>query len=122
MSIIVRLFAGMAVVIGCLVMGMHSELKASEGAGLKQSEEYRIGLMVKEVAAAIQAPEKEGSMETIVKAGTDSRYYVMIRGWLKESLHATQSQLDAVRKPGQKSRLERKVAFLKLAIRRIDLE
>lgn len=89
---------------------------------LKKSEEYRIGVMVKEVAAAIQSPEKPESMKVIYRAGTDSRYYVMIRGWLKESLSSAQSLLDVARDPKQKSKFEKKVAFLKKAIRRIDLE
>jgi len=89
---------------------------------LKQSEEYKIGIMVKAIAAAIKAPEKPASLKTITTYGTDSRYYVMIRGWLSQILRGTESQLNATRDPARKAKFQQKVDFLKKSIRRIDLE
>ncbi|GIU12462.1 hypothetical protein [Shewanella sp. MBTL60-007] len=87
-----------------------------------QSDEYAIGVMVKSLDNAIKHPS-EKSLTTITSYGTDSRYYVMIRGWLVQELQGANSQLDAYRQDDEiKIRLQRKVDFLKRAIRRIDLE
>ncbi|MEH6649326.1 MAG: hypothetical protein V7707_04780 [Motiliproteus sp.] len=83
---------------------------------------YRVGEMVEAVAAAIAAQAEPASLDTIVRYGTDSRYYVMIRGWLNQELSGTQSQLHATRDPTAKARFQRKSDFLQQAIRRIDLE
>ncbi len=89
---------------------------------LLYSEEYQIGLMVKKIAAAIQEPEKPESFETIVMYGTDSRYYVMIRGWLVQELSGVESQNLATHNDIENSKLMQKELFLSKAIRRIDLE
>jgi hypothetical protein len=86
------------------------------------SEEYRIGAMVKAVAAALKAPEKPASLETIAEYGTLTDHYVMIRGWLVQELKGVESQLEATRDPRKKQPFEAKVRFLRKAIRRIDLE
>ncbi|WP_299805590.1 hypothetical protein [uncultured Shewanella sp.] len=92
------------------------------------SDEYRIGVMVKSLDNAIKHPSN-ASLATISEYGTDSRYYVMIRGWLVQELQGAESQLGAYRSDNldkiqaeQKAKLLQKVDFLKLAIRRIDLE
>ena len=85
-------------------------------------EEKMIGAMVKAVSAAIDAPRNPDSMVTIVEHGTDSRYYVMIRGWLVQELRGVESQLDGARDPAAKEKLSQKVEFLRQSIRRIDLE
>ncbi|MCP5534819.1 MAG: hypothetical protein H7A51_01130 [Akkermansiaceae bacterium] len=89
---------------------------------VKQSEEYKIGVMVQAIAAALKAPEKPASLETITAYGTDSRYYVMIRGWLSQEKQGTESQLNATRDPAKKAKFQQKVDFLGQCLRRIDLE
>lgn len=93
-----------------------------------KSDEYAIGVMVKSLDNAIAHPSNE-SLSIITNYGTDSRYYVMIRGWLVQELQGAESQLDAYHsdvldnsQAEQKSKLQQKVDFLKQAIRRIDLE
>ena len=87
-----------------------------------QSEEYAIGVMVKALDDAIQHPSDQ-SLSTITNYGTDSRYYVMIRGWLVQERQGAQSQLSAYRKDdNHRAKLQQKVDFLQQAIRRIDLE
>ncbi|MGQ7273066.1 hypothetical protein [Marinobacter sp. V034] len=86
------------------------------------SNNEEIGEMVQAVEAAIDAPEQSASLRTIVEYGTDSRYYVMIRGWLVQELKGVESQRDVTRDPTLKSQFEVKAAFLQTAIRRIDLE
>ncbi len=80
-----------------------------------------LGERVEAVRRAIACPRCEGSMRAVVALGTDSRYYVMTRGWLAERLRADQSVLDATRGPAPPELLDR-VEFLRRAIRRIDLE
>lgn len=88
----------------------------------EQSEEYTIGVMVKALDNAIKKPSKN-SLELISHYGTDSRYYVMIRGWLVQELQGVNSQLSAYRSDDEiKARLQAKSDFLTQAIRRIDLE
>ncbi|GIU23558.1 hypothetical protein L2719_05260 [Shewanella schlegeliana] len=93
-----------------------------------QSDEYAIGVMVKSLDNAIKHPSN-ASLATIAEYGTDSRYYVMIRGWLVQELQGVKSQLAAYNSHVQdksydanRARLQQKVDFLQHAIRRIDLE
>lgn len=79
-------------------------------------------MMITQIKQALLAPEKEASLQTIAKYGTDTRYYVIIRGWLKEELAGAQSQLEATKEEKIRISVEKKVKFLKKAIRRIDLE
>jgi len=96
------------------------------------SEEYKIGIMVKALSRAIASPDAPDSLQIITRYGTDSRYYVMIRGWLVQELSGVQSQLDATKDhktkdhktkdDSAKTALAGRVSFLTKAIRRIDLE
>lgn len=89
---------------------------------LQQQSEYEIGVMVKAIDKAITTPQSD-SLKLIYQYGTDSRYYVMIRGWLVQELTGAQSQLESHRQQDERrQQLEHKVSFLKQAIRRIDLE
>ncbi len=85
-------------------------------------QEHQIGVMVNAIDKAISDAQPD-SLELIYQYGTDSRYYVMIRGWLVQELAGVQSQLDAYKQQDERrQKLEHQVNFLKQAIRRIDLE
>jgi hypothetical protein len=86
------------------------------------AEEYQIGVMVKRVAEAIDAPGKSESLQAIAKYGTDSRYYVMIRGWLIQELSGVESQILAAQEDATNAKLRRKADFLEKSIQRIDFE
>ncbi|MBE7214193.1 hypothetical protein MK852_24245 [Shewanella benthica] len=92
----------------------------------ESSQTYQIGVMVEAISAALTKPTAPESLVTISQYGTDSRYYVMIRGWLVQELAGVQSQLDASyateSNSENKQKFIDKVAFLQQAIRRIDLE
>ncbi|AQS40344.1 hypothetical protein Sps_05275 [Shewanella psychrophila] len=92
----------------------------------ESSQTYQIGVMVEAISTALTKPEDPESLTTISQYGTDSRYYVMIRGWLIQELAGVQSQLDATKAHDSNSENKQKfidkVTFLQLAIRRIDLE
>ena len=78
--------------------------------------------MVKEIALALKTPENPESLKTIVTHGQDSRYYVMIRGWLVQELKGVESQLNATRDAEKKKKFQARQKLMKTAIRRIDLE
>ena len=83
-----------------------------------ESEEYQIGVMVQHITAAIHDPENPESLEIIVRYGMDSRYYVMIRGWLVQELAGVKSQNRAKH---NLQHMQQEILLTK-AIRRIDLE
>ena len=81
----------------------------------------QLGRQVLAVGEAIRHPQMPDAMETIVELGTDSRHYVMVRGWLALELQGVESILGASQ-PGERPELEARAEFLKRAIRAIDLE
>lgn len=84
-------------------------------------EALRVGQLILTIRDIIDNPGLPDAMETIVELGTDSRYYVLVRGWLREQLQADESILDATKHNAPTNIIER-VAFLNQAIRFIDLE
>ena len=92
----------------------------------ESSQTYQIGVMGEAISDALTRPNDSESLVTISQYGTDSRYYVMIRGWLVQELAGVKSQLDASQvnesNSENKQKFIDKVAFLQQAIGRIDLE
>lgn len=84
--------------------------------------ECQIGRMVKEISNSIYNYHDPNSLDTIVKYGTDSRYYVMIRGWLVQEKKGIESQAHSIKLDAKKEAFERKLKVLNQFIRRIDLE
>ena len=80
-----------------------------------------LGHRVLAVAAAIRNPDAPGALEAVVELGLDSRYYVMVRGWLAMQLRGDMSMLHA-RNGDVRPQIAARVAFLRKAIRAIDLE
>ncbi len=80
------------------------------------------GKMVSEVSQSISDIEREGALDSIAEYGTDTRYYILIRGWLKQELEGVESLLSVARDEEKKIALLKKKSFLERAIRRIDLE
>ena len=85
-----------------------------------KSEQQELGSMVQALQQAIATPSAE-HLEVIARYGTDSRYYVMIRGWLVQQLSGVESQLAAQGDSAPEA-LRAQAEHLKAAIRRIDLE
>ncbi|QYK01859.1 hypothetical protein [Shewanella psychrotolerans] len=84
------------------------------------STQQQIGFMVQSLADAIDSPSPK-SVEIIAHYGTNSRYYVMIRGWLVQELTGIESQL-AAQGDNADPVLVNKAKHLKISLRRIDLE
>ncbi len=89
---------------------------------LEASEEYQIGVMVKGIQHALKNPKEKGSLETIIKYGLDSRYYMMIRGWVMLELSGIKSQYEATEGESGQQKHKIRINFLEKAIRAIDLE
>ncbi|TVP15837.1 hypothetical protein [Shewanella sp. KCT] len=85
-----------------------------------QAEQQELGAMVQALQQAIASPSPE-HLEMIARYGTDSRYYVMIRGWLVQELSGIESQLAAHGDRAPET-MRAKAEHLRAAIRRIDLE
>ncbi|MFV7771548.1 hypothetical protein [Shewanella marisflavi] len=85
-----------------------------------QTEQQELGVMVLALQQAIATPSAE-HLEVIARYGTDSRYYVMIRGWLVQQLSGLESQLAAHGDQAPEA-LRAQAEHLKAAIRLIDLE
>lgn len=111
---------------GCTISGNTEGDKqvqnTAESATESTAESIRVGEMVAAVGYAIKHPQQPDSLAVITAAGTDSRHYVMIRGWLVQELSGVESQQQAHRDAEAKAKFQDKVDFLRLAIRRIDLE
>jgi hypothetical protein len=80
-----------------------------------------LGHRVLAIAAAIRNPDAPGAMEAVLELGLDSRYYVMVRGWLAMQLRSDMSILQA-RNGDVSPQIAARVVFLQKAIRAIDLE
>jgi hypothetical protein len=82
-------------------------------------EALQLGRKVLAVKAAIRNPEAPESMAAILDLGRDSRYFVMVRGWLAMQLEGDLSIVDT----GAASfAIVERVEFLENAIRALDLE
>lgn len=85
------------------------------------SETHQIGMMVQAVQIALKVRNTQ-SLQTIRLYGTDSRYYLMIRGWLVQELAGVESQLHASKAGKNSEKFQTQADFLKKAIIAIDLE
>ena len=104
-----------------LVMFGTSSIPGHAGEGGPDPVACEIGTAVMEVASAIKDPTRDGAMDAITALGTDSRYYLMVRGWLVQQIAADRSIL-ATGSGASSSDLESRVVQLERAIRLIDLE
>ena len=80
-----------------------------------------LGHRVLAIAAAIERPEMPGAMDSVLALGLDSRYYVLVRGWLSMQLRGD-LDISEARDGDVSPRLAARIAFLRKAIRAIDLE
>lgn len=94
---------------------------AHSAASESQANPEILGQKILSVQQAIANPDLPGSMPAVHELGHDSRYYVMVRGWLSEELRGSRSIADAMGNDVT-SELKRKIQFLEKAIRTIDLE
>ena len=97
----------------------------NEGLSEQQKEALALGLKVIEVKAALEKPEMEGSIDVIKSLGQDSRYYVMVRGWIRQHIEMTESYQGTSTYRESKKRkkeVDGRITALKKMLRAIDLE
>ena len=80
-----------------------------------------LGHRVLAIAEALRNPDAPDAMAAVLELGLDSRYYVMVRGWLAMQLRGDMSIAQA-RNGGVSAKIAARIAFLEKAIRAIDLE
>jgi hypothetical protein len=85
------------------------------------AEAAQLGRQVIALRNAIENPNAPNAMRAVTDLGRDQRNYVMVRGWLSYQLRLDTSILDNTREQVPDELAER-IAFLKKAIRAIDLE
>lgn len=98
--------------------------KAADEPGSVNNDDSKallVGKQILAISAILEDPNTPNALNTVVELGTDSRYYVLCRGWLNEMLRLDQSILDA-RREDPSPKISNRVDFLKEAIRAIDLE
>ena len=80
-----------------------------------------LGRRVLAIASAIRNPHAPDAIEAVLELWLDSRYYVMVRGWLVMQLRGDMSIVRA--RNGEVSpQIAARIAFMEKAIRAIDLE
>lgn len=104
-----------------LLLGASLAGTGAMGAGIADQDACGLGERVLAVRAALEDPDMPGAMRAVVELGTDSRYYVMVRGWLAMQLQADLGIVEASRGNVPAS-VAGRVEFLHQAIRAIDLE
>ena len=80
-----------------------------------------LGQRVLAIAAAIRNPDAPDAMAAVLELGLDSRYYIMVRGWLALQLRGDMS-ISQARNGDVSPQITARIAFLEKAIRAIDLE
>ncbi len=84
-----------------------------------------LGRKVIRVKSALKAPEKRASIDAVRELGLDSRYYVMVRGWILQHISMTESYKGtSVYKESEQRRkeIDKRVLGLRKMLRAIDLE
>ena len=89
------------------------------------SEEARsaqeLGRKVVAIQHALDHPETPGSLEAVKALGLDTRYCVMVRGWLSQVRLGDLSIVESS-KENTPQKIKDRIAFVEKAIRAIDLE
>jgi len=114
------------IIIGLLALLIIGIFKVSDSSvetvDLKTQQQIQLGQMVEQLQQAIKTPENEKSLNIIQHYGTDTRYYLMVRGWLVQVSSGVESQLSVQQAQPQKQALQIRYDALQKAIRLIDLE
>ena len=85
----------------------------------REQEALQLGQEVLRLRQALDKPEAPESLQAVLALGHQQPAYVMVRGWLSYQL---QAELSLLASDQGNQRLQQRVAFLQLAIRRLDLE
>ena len=84
-----------------------------------------VGRKVIKIKSAFQSPERQSSIDAVRDLGLDSRYYVMVRGWILQHISMTESYRGTTtyaKSEQRKKEIEGRIAALRKMLRAIDLE
>jgi hypothetical protein len=81
----------------------------------------QLGRRVLAVEVALGNPSAPGSLQAVRDLGLDSRYYVLVRGWLAMQLEGDRS-IVAAKPDAAGAEIKRRIEFIERALRAIDLE
>ena len=85
----------------------------------------RLGHQVNAVAAALHRPEVESSIDAVRTLGLQTRYHVMVRGWILQHIAMAESYrgTSAYRESAQRqAEVEGRITALGKMLKAIDLE
>ena len=106
----------------CVFLLNYSSVFADRLSGSSLSA-TKTGEIILQLAIAVENPSPDDAdLQIISQYGTDTRFYVLVRGWLNEYKQMIESQLSVHQSPQHRQQLEKRLAFIQKAIRRIDLE
>ena len=115
----------------CVVLAFALLLPAIGSAGggplepgdLSRAHEHALwlGHRVLAIAEAVRNPDEPDAMAAVLELGLDSRYYVMVRGWLVAQLRGDMS-ISQARNGDVSPQIAARIAFPEKAIRAIDLD
>lgn len=84
-----------------------------------------LGRQVIAVSSALKDPTRKEALTVVRELGTDSRYYVMVRGWVRQHIDMAESYRDTSlyrSSEVRKKEVDSKIAALRRMLRAIDLE
>ncbi len=87
-----------------------------------EKEASEIGRAILAIQKALAHPEAPGSLEAVTELGHMTAHYTMVRGWLVQELSRAESIKSAQQPDAKTPAIDARIAFLKKAIRAIDLE
>jgi len=85
------------------------------------AEAERLGQGILDIQYALDNPDAPDALNAVTRLGHDSRYYVLVRGWLVQELQGLQS-ISASGAAEIRANQRAKLDFVQQAIRAIDLE
>lgn len=96
---------------------------ASEPVDPSPADEHALwlGHRLLAIDAALRNPEAPNAIGTVLELGLDSRYYIMVRGWLVMQLRGDMS-ISQARDGDVSPEIAARIEFLNQAIRALDLE
>ncbi len=95
---------------------------ASQACPADDKDDREIGRAILAIQKAIANPEAPGSLDAVTELGHKTAHYTMVRGWLVQELRGAESIKSAQKPDAINPAIDARIAFLKKAIRAIDLE
>ena len=108
-------------------VGLSAEDKETGSSPVSAADKHalEVGRKVIRLREALKKPGSAEAAQAVQDLGTDSRYYVMVRGWIVQHKHMAESYRDVSSyRSSEEYRkgVDARIAALSKLLRRIDLE